>query len=119
MGALDFCISYREHIPDLSIMKCIYLLSVLCSFLAVDAINPYVGLMRNSGRYGSNTRPWDSSSNLINRNTPETDLSWLKDPADDGRKPCVGLCYTLKLMKMAEENKQKRFDGYLYDFYRK
>jgi len=35
-------------------------------------------------------------------------------------RPCVGLCYVLRLQRLAKElgltNKDKRFDGYLYDF---
>merc|ERR1712107_398685 len=104
-----------------SAMKCVWLLTILCTCLTVDALNPYIGLLgRNIGSSSSVSRPWDSSSS--NRHTPEFDLPWMREPVQEdanGRIPCVGLCYTLKLLKMAEENKQKRYDGYLYDFYRK
>ena len=33
---------------------------------------------------------------------------------DEGRKPCVGMCYTLKLLKMAQDNKQKVRSSLLY-----
>ncbi|XP_023332075.1 uncharacterized protein LOC111704162 [Eurytemora carolleeae] len=101
-------------------MKYLFGLSVaVCLMcLSVDSLNPAISMLgKSSGSRSWNENPWDST---IHRSPVETDLSWLKDPADEGRSPCVGLCYTLKLLKMAEmQNKQKRFDGYLYDFYRK
>ena len=38
--------------------------------------------------------PWDSNNVNLNRNQPDTDLSWLRDPAGtiDQRVNCLGVC---------------------------
>jgi len=74
------------------------------------------GLTNNDGFGGS--RPWNNGGSSSSQES---------SGAEGENKPCVGLCYTMKLLKMAEEKAQeeaaaeqarrKRFDGYMYDFF--
>merc|ERR1712080_332720 len=50
----------------------------------------------------------------------DDDAGW--SPTSPREPPCVGICYMLKLQRLAElekSMKSKRYDGYLYDFYKR
>eukprot|EP00088_Acartia_fossae_P054878 TRINITY_DN6341_c0_g1_i2.p1 TRINITY_DN6341_c0_g1~~TRINITY_DN6341_c0_g1_i2.p1 ORF type:complete len:124 (-),score=13.99 TRINITY_DN6341_c0_g1_i2:172-543(-) len=123
----------------MGVVKCLMFccLSFCLLVSMTQALNPVVGIMNKGNQgYGGNRRPWDSNV-YRPRGLTNDDYGFNGGPkpwnrqrgrevadsdGEDEKKPCVGLCYTLKLLKLAEQEakaneRAKRFDGYLYDFY--